>query len=180
MHRGRPFLFGKLPTLGDFVGRGLRAMQRDAWDDRCTAALSDARRRLGVEFDAALEVTPPHAFLLAPTVAENVWQAGCVAPSCDRAGRPFLFVVGVADADGWGERAGRIAARLEPCLCAAISQGLAVDAILAAVADLFNGAGEERDDDEAGRLNVMLGWRTDWIGVPAISDAREDAREREE
>jgi type VI secretion system ImpM family protein len=158
----RPFLFGKLPALGDFVGRGLVPAQREAWDERCSMTLAAARRRLGDAFDGALEATPPRGFLLTPTPAEPFWQAGCVAPSCDRAGRPFLLVLGMAGDAGWADAGAGMAARLEPCVRAAIGQELDIDAIVDAMA----GAIACDATGEGGGIKMMAGWCTDWIGAP--------------
>lgn len=155
------FLFGKLPALGDFVCRGMTAMQRKAWDARCIAALAEVRD------EALLEATPPHGFLLAPTAGEPFWQLGCVAPSCDRAGRHFLLVLGVAGKAGWGEEWHALAARLEPCLRTAITRGLDTEAVLGLI-------GEALTSGEPGEIETMAGWRTGWIGASAATKERDD------
>lgn len=159
------FLFGKLPVQGDFVCRGMTAAQRQAWEARCVAALADARARGGDP--ALLEGTRPHGFLLAPTAEEDFWQLGCAAPSCDRAGRSFLLVLGVASKAGWDEEWRARAARLEPCLRAAITRGLDADAALGLIEPALSSG-------EAGEIETMTGWRTGWIGVRAATMERDD------
>jgi type VI secretion system protein ImpM len=155
------FLFGKLPALGDFVCRGMTPAQREAWDARCTAALA------GVRDEVLLEATPPHGFLLAPTASEPFWQLGCAAPSCDRAGRHFLLVLGIVSEVGWDGEWCALAARLEPCLRAAITHGLDAEAV-------FSLIGEALASGEAGEIETMRGWRAGWIGVPAATKERDD------
>jgi len=153
---GGPFLFGKLPMHGDFVCRGMRPVQRSAWDVRCTATLADARMRLGDAYEASLEAVAPRGFLLAPTDAEPFWQTGVAAPSCDRAGRLFLLVLGMMSEGGWGEGAPAVAALLQPCLRMAIAEGADADTLIARMED----AAEAGVPDA---VAMMMGWRTDWI-----------------
>jgi type VI secretion system ImpM family protein len=158
------FLFGKLPAMGDFVCRNMTAAQRAAWDARCVDALADAHQR--GEFDA-LENTPPHAFLMAPSLEEPFWQIGCVAPSCDRAGRLFLLVLGITGETPWGKEWRALAGRLEPCLRAAIIEGLDAEAALAMI-------GEALAMGKATPIKTYTGWRTDWLGAPAALQERDD------
>ena len=46
MSETHPFLFGKLPTFGDFLNRGLAGRGVDAWDRRCTATLRETGARV--------------------------------------------------------------------------------------------------------------------------------------
>lgn len=161
---GWPFLFGKLPAVGDFVQRGLLPAQRDAWDSRCAAAMDDAGCRFGERLASVLEAAPPRGFVLAPTATEPVWQVGCIAPSCDRAGRPFPLVLGVAAPEPWGEAAEIIAGHLVPVLHAAIGTPLPPDRVVDAIVTALAG-------ETSGAIEMMLSWRKDWIALPtALSD----------
>lgn len=96
----RPLAFGwhgKLPTRGDFVGRGLPRGWLRAWDDWVQRAMADATRQI----DAALLRErllgmSPWQFIVLPDAASasgaNLWT-GVVLPSTDRVGRafPLLF-----------------------------------------------------------------------------------------
>lgn len=167
---GRPFLFGKLPAIGDFAVRGLDGARRLAWDHRCTVSMQQVRRRFGADLAAVLDETPPLGFLLAPTRAEPCWQAGCVAPSCDRAGRFFPFVVGVAADEAWHVPASTIARSLVPVLHAGIAQGLSPDAALAAIGTALGAPGEKV------AIEVMSPWRDDWIVPAHVPGAQENRR----
>lgn len=116
MSETRPFLFGKLPAFGDFLCRGLTAEAQDIWDRRCTDTLVTTRARGGDAFDKILETTPPRGFVLEPGRGEAYWQVGCAAFSCDRVGRPFLFVLGVVGGRGLRDDGLWMAPSLERCL----------------------------------------------------------------
>jgi type VI secretion system protein ImpM len=138
------FLFGKVPALGDFVARGLSPRARLWWDDRCSRALLDAQQRLGDDFDRDYPALPAERFVLAPT-GGMAWQAGCVMPSRDRAGRAFPFVWGIAspvaiDMDDGAAIGERIAARLGDMGATPID----LDALAATAADLARDAVGER------------------------------------
>ena len=127
------FLFGKLPAFGDFVARGLSVPMRSWWDSWCSVAVLDARDKFGDGFHAHYQATPPRRFLIAPPIAGGSWQAGCIIPSTDRAGRIFPFVLGVsssepidaAEAVGIGER-------LAACVARAFEQSIDLDALIIA------------------------------------------------
>ena len=91
--------FGKLPTHGDFVrhhvggpdgGRGLQAL--DTWLQR---GLVQARRRLGVGFEASFDAAPGICFVMDPPAGDHV-LAGVLRPSRDAAGRRYPFLVAVS------------------------------------------------------------------------------------
>jgi len=165
----RPFLFGKLPAAGDFVVRGLDALQRDAWDRRCTLALEAAQSRLGTDYRSKLEATPMRGFVLQPAEPGGIWQAGCVAPSCDRSGRPFLFVLGVFQPDSFAYPAERLTARLTPLLHDAIAQRQAPDTVFEAATLSLRAAGQDDAPGAAINIVVMRDWCQDWIGAPTPS-----------
>ncbi|WP_106515649.1 type VI secretion system-associated protein TagF [Allosphingosinicella deserti] len=81
-------LFGKLPTHGDFLARGLSPAERDALDGWMSAGLSDVRGKLGAEFEDLYDRAPPWRFV---TRAGALMNAGVMIPSIDSAGRRFPF-----------------------------------------------------------------------------------------
>jgi type VI secretion system protein ImpM len=101
---GGAFVFGKLPTHGDFVARGLSASTRDAWDGWLSAALERDRLRLGDAFEAAHDTAAPWRFVEGPGERGSGWRAGALAPSIDSVGRRFFILVG---RDGLSEAAAR-------------------------------------------------------------------------
>jgi type VI secretion system protein ImpM len=122
-------LFGKLPSRGDFLVRGLDPARRAAWDRWVCEGLDCARRGLGAGFEAAYGTAPPLCFVLGPGRFGTEWRAGMVAPSVDAAGRLFPLVL-AADglSAGAAAAAGReIAERLEEVGRQAIAGGLEAD-----------------------------------------------------
>jgi type VI secretion system protein ImpM len=95
-------LFGKLPSHGDFVCRGMSEAERAAWDTWTAEGMEAARETLGDGFDAAHSTAPPWHFISGPGRFGDLWRAGCFAPSTDRAGRRFVIVAAVEGLD-WGE-----------------------------------------------------------------------------
>jgi type VI secretion system protein ImpM len=98
----RAVLFGKLPSHGDFVCRGMSDTERAAWDTWTAEGFAAARDALGEGFDAAHSAAPLWQFISGPGRFGESWRAGCFAPSTDRAGRRFVAVVAVEGLD-WGE-----------------------------------------------------------------------------
>lgn len=125
------FAFGKLPAHGDFVARGLDEPARAAWDGWASAGLQAARDELGDGFDVAHEEAPAWRFRFGPSRFGAGWRTGAFAPSVDRSGRRFVVVLGVA---GAGDEAR--AQALEDVLYRALGEGLAIDGMVEAAADL--------------------------------------------
>lgn len=152
---GAPFLFGKLPSRGEFTSRGLAPAERQRWDDWCCAVMAEGAARLGDSFEGAFDATLPWRFGLSR--ADGGWQAGCIAPACDSHGRRFPLVLGHK---GTGAPA--------PLFLAGIAAAMA-EAIQAAFApmldlDAFLGACAAGVADPAAPAPEMTDWRHDWIG----------------
>lgn len=85
--------FGKLPGAGDFVSRRMPDDLREFWDRWCAEgidALKAASTASGLDVWGA---TPTWAFMLPVQPGLSAGQVGVFAPSCDRVGRIFPFVV---------------------------------------------------------------------------------------
>jgi type VI secretion system protein ImpM len=126
------FAFGKLPSHGDFIARGLSAPERQAWDDWASAGLTLAREALGEAFEPAHTQAPPWRFAFGDGAFGPARKAGAFASSIDRAGRRFLIVLGVAapvglDPDGAGAVAAQI---LETEIYQAFQTGADADALV--------------------------------------------------
>lgn len=86
-------LFGKLPTHGDFVARGLGTEQRDFLDRWLSASLVAAREHAGDGFDALYDTAPPWRYA---QLLNGQATGGIVAASIDSAGRRFPLLLGIA------------------------------------------------------------------------------------
>jgi type VI secretion system protein ImpM len=87
--------FGKMPSAGDFIARGLSAEVRAALDQWLTTHLAQAARNPEAWPDWGLRAAIP-----TPAGA----MAALILPSMDRVGRhyPFALVVPLAEADARG------------------------------------------------------------------------------
>ncbi|MEJ0065105.1 MAG: type VI secretion system-associated protein TagF [Caulobacteraceae bacterium] len=129
-----PILFGKLPTHGDFVQRGLDLTACDAWDRWASEGLAAARAALGEGFDDAHDRAPPWRFIDPPGRFGRHWRAGALAPSIDAAGRRFMIMVAAdglsSDQAGGGGEA--IAEEMEALIYQAFESGWDADATIEA------------------------------------------------
>jgi type VI secretion system protein ImpM len=129
-----PILFGKLPTHGDFVQRGLDLTACDAWDRWASEGLAAARAALGERFDDAHDRAPPWRFIDPPGRFGRDWRAGALAPSIDAAGRRFMIMVAAdglsPDQAGGGGEA--IAEEMEALIYQAFESGWDADATIEA------------------------------------------------
>jgi type VI secretion system protein ImpM len=92
--------YGKLPSRGDFVGRGLPRVWQDTWEHWLQRSLAGAAKRLGAAplRECLAAMRPWQAVVLAPHAGEPAWW-GVVVASADRVGRVFpLLVVQPCDA----------------------------------------------------------------------------------
>mgnify|MGYP006271923623 FL=1 len=85
--------YGKIPTLGDFVHRGLGRRQIEAWDEWLQGCMAESRQALGDDWlDLYLEA-PVWYFAAGPgNIDQNTW-IGVLIPSVDRVGRYFPFSI---------------------------------------------------------------------------------------
>lgn len=124
-------VFGKLPTHGDFIARGVPQRRRERLDAWLATSLADARTRLGDRFDACYDTALPWRFAVPNGAA---WLGGALSPSIDAAGRRFPLLVtrpGATDATAAGA-----AAQCEDLIYAAYDGGWTVDQLYAALLGL--------------------------------------------
>ena len=88
---------GKLPSHGDFLWSQSRNALRVRLEDWLQAGMLQGRSQYGDAWREFVARAPLWNFL-APANALNVdcMVVGCIAPSCDRVGRQYPFVVGYA------------------------------------------------------------------------------------
>ncbi len=85
--------FGKVPSAGDFVSRRMPYTLQQFWDRWCASgmeAFKAGNPASGWEF---WQGVPKWAFLLPVQPGIATGQFGVMAPSCDRVGRNFPFLV---------------------------------------------------------------------------------------
>jgi type VI secretion system protein ImpM len=86
--------YGKLPSRGDFVGRGLPAPWLRAWDDWLQRSLALGAQRLGAAaLRERLLAMPPWQFVVPAAGGDGPAWCGVVATSTDRVGRVFPLLV---------------------------------------------------------------------------------------
>jgi type VI secretion system protein ImpM len=95
-NRVRVGYFGKVPTQGDFVTRGLPRAVETALDGWLRAAVQESQHSLGSAWLDAFLVAPVWRMALGPGVAGPDPVAGVMIPSVDRVGRYFPLVVAAA------------------------------------------------------------------------------------
>ena len=82
--------YGKLPSRGDFVSRGMPRSWSRAWDDWLQRAMGLAAHRLGpAGLRERLQAMPPWACAFGPVQPGEPMWLGAVVASCDRVGRIF-------------------------------------------------------------------------------------------
>lgn len=85
--------YGKLPGLGDFVGRRLPADFIQSWDLWLRESLAASQAQLGEQWLDIYLTSPLWRFVLTPgLVGQGAW-AGVLMPSVDRVGRYFPFTL---------------------------------------------------------------------------------------
>ena len=85
--------FGKLPSVGDFVGKGMSPPLRETvhgWMSTGMAALARSRPE---DWRAAYLVSPVWHFLIGPRLWDKPALLGCLAPSIDKVGRYSPLIV---------------------------------------------------------------------------------------
>jgi type VI secretion system protein ImpM len=147
------FAFGKLPTHGDFVARGLSGSDRDAWDAWASAGLAQARTVLGADFEARHDTAPPLRFSFGPGPFGEGWRTGALAPSIDATGRRFVIVLGGRTAQAPpAPCADRIAAAAEAEIHRAFEDAADIDAMVASAQNIFQTLESEGGAEAQGRF----------------------------
>ncbi len=122
------WLFGKMPTLGDFVVRGLGQQTRDHLDGWLSREMEAARAAAGDGFEARYDAAPPWNFVECDEAGQ--WNGGALCASQDRAGRRFPLIMAIPADD-----AAAAAALSEGCLaamCQAFAEGWDPDQLVTA------------------------------------------------
>lgn len=91
-----PGVFGKIPTLGDFITRRLHSRFVDSWDQWLQNALLISKEQLGTQWLDTYLTSPIWQFCLSPGICDTNCWAGIIMPSVDRVGRYFPLTFAVA------------------------------------------------------------------------------------
>lgn len=90
---GCPGLYGKVPSVGDFVRRRLPAAFVDPWDDWLQAGVASSRKDLGDGWLATYLTSPIWRFALAARLCGPTPVLGVILPSVDAVNRPFPLTI---------------------------------------------------------------------------------------
>lgn len=85
--------FGKLPAIGDFVSRRMPHPLLQFWDHLCASGMESLKAGSHATGWEVWRGCPKWAFLLPAQPGMALSQLGVLAPSCDRVGRNYPFVV---------------------------------------------------------------------------------------
>ena len=94
------WMFGKMPTLGDFVARGLGQQARVDLDTWLSQEMVSARAEAGEGFEARYDAAPAWNFVECDDAGQ--WNGGALCASQDQAGRRFPLIMDVARPAGPG------------------------------------------------------------------------------
>ncbi len=129
------WLFGKLPSHGDFISRGLSHDLRDALDIWLSAELRDAQGRYGTGFDDRYFAAP--AWMFVDCDRSGQWSGGALCASVDAVGRLFPVIAGAPANDA--HDAIIAATGCIELLFATFSNTWSADQMIAAQADAIGG-----------------------------------------
>jgi type VI secretion system protein ImpM len=133
-------LFGKLPSYGDFVARGLEPGERQLLDDWLSAALTAAREAHDLDFDRRYRAAPPWRCVLPELCG---WRGGALVPSLDSAGRSFPLLIAVGRSGP--QQAAAAAQACEDAIYEAFDQGWTADRLFDHLARVPEGEQDARE-----------------------------------
>ncbi len=85
--------FGKMPSAGDFISRRMPYALQQYWDRWCADGMEALKAGNPAHGWELWQGVPQWAFLIPAQPGLPVAQFGVLAPSCDRVGRNFPFLV---------------------------------------------------------------------------------------
>jgi type VI secretion system protein ImpM len=88
-----PGFFGKVPSHGDFITRGLTRAFTDPWDAWLQSCIAESKGQLGERWLDVYLTSPIWRFGLGPGLCGPSAWAGILMPSVDRVGRYFPLTV---------------------------------------------------------------------------------------
>ncbi len=85
--------YGKLPSVGDFISRRMPYPLQQFWDHLCASGMESLKAGSNASGWDVWRGCPKWAFILPAQPGIPLSQIGVWAPSCDRVGRNFPFLV---------------------------------------------------------------------------------------
>lgn len=95
-----PGYYGKVPTHGDFVGRGLPRSFIDPWDSWLQEAINASRQQLGNDWLHYYLTSPVYRFILSPNICGDRGWMGILMPSVDKVGRYYPLTISLPEKEG--------------------------------------------------------------------------------
>ena len=123
-----PWLFGKLPSLGDFVSRGLDQSMRDRIDRWLSQEMETARAKLGDNFNGQFDAAPVWNFVDCDD--DGRWAGGALCASQDKAGRRFPLIMAAPASDA--TTAAALSAGCLSAMCQAFTESWDADGLATA------------------------------------------------
>lgn len=135
-------LFGKMPSHGDFVSRGVEGSDKSSLDEWLSSEMAAARATFADEFDDRFDSAPPWHFAW----RDDGWTAGALAGSIDSAGRRFPLLVARRGVESVAVN--HSAQACEDAIYDAFENGWTVDELAQAVAETPPAYAEGEDPRE--------------------------------
>lgn len=85
--------YGKIPSKGDFVSKGLPRNFTDPWHFWITEALASSKKQLGDTWREHYLTAPLYQYVLSKNLCGNQLWIGVVIPSIDRVGRTYPMTI---------------------------------------------------------------------------------------
>lgn len=85
--------YGKVPTQGDFISKGLPRSFIEPWDIWLQEAIFTSQRQLGQQWLEYYLTSPIYHFVLSPGICGDTGWLGVVIPSVDKIGRYYPMTI---------------------------------------------------------------------------------------
>lgn len=127
--------FGKVPSHGDFVSRGLPPSLVEAWDAWLQQCIRESQRQLGDQWLTHYLTSPVWRFAISPGILGPEGSGGVMMPSVDRVGRYFPLTIAATGAPAlldWYRKQAGWYDEIETLACAALDRGFRLEQLGAA------------------------------------------------
>lgn len=169
--------FGKLPSAGDFISRRMAYALQGFWDGWLGSGMQALKARNDESGWRVWGATPHWAFILPEQPAIPFAQFGVLAPSCDRVGRNFPFVLTMPFNDAISDqvlaRSGTVALAWSEVIEGAIRNRLAVELVDRALAERLESGLAADVSQEDGDTTLRHGDSPRQLPWPGLSESFE-------